>query len=146
MFTFFSLKLREVNTAQSCCFAYCVVKDAAKNQTQADLQTWRGQEEGGFPAIASTRVLGKKVKWQETSDTSFHWGRLVSEVQDTCKVSFAAQIAVSASISSISWGCRHHHLASSPGKEKWEGKAELCKQNKVENGKELRDQLSTAQM
>ena len=34
----------------------------------------------------------------------------------------------------------------SPGKEKCEGRDELCKQNEVENGKELRDQLSTAHM
>lgn len=33
-----------------------------------------------------------------------------------------------------------------PGKEKWKGKDELCKQNKIENGKELRDQLSPAHM
>lgn len=33
-----------------------------------------------------------------------------------------------------------------PGKEKWKEKDELCKQNKVENGKELRDQLSPAHM
>lgn len=33
-----------------------------------------------------------------------------------------------------------------PGKEKWEGKDEVCKQNKAENEKELRDQLGTAHM
>lgn len=42
--------------------------------------------------------------------------------------------------SSSSLSCLPH------GKEKWKGKDELCKQNKVENGKELRDQLSPAHM
>lgn len=37
------------------------MKDLGNNQIQTDLQTWPGQEELGFPAIASVKVPGKKI-------------------------------------------------------------------------------------
>lgn len=75
---------------------------------------------------------------------SFYQRRLESKAQDYLQCLPRGQNHCLSRVHQVR--IHHHHLAFSPGKEKWEGNYELCKQNEVQNGKELRDQLSTAHM